>query len=601
MSLKFATNLFLGKYQGGSGSSSQVALLSITTAPSGSFAVGSKYYNSSTKKIVTAVTEDTWTGATSADPVFNTIYTFNSGYYIWDGDNLVTTDLDTIVRGVEVDGVSVVDRDKIAQIPKASASILGVVKIGNGINSSEDGTISVSVESVPNVIYFSPAAAGTGDGSSWANAKAFSQAAYDAMTAGYTALLLKGTYTLSATFTTAAGKDIIGGFTGLELMREKPHLVRNGSYADDLIDLNPAATVFVPSGFIQGMIANSNITGLVFKGFQTDVDGIALKNNGQIVRDCLAISISRLPAYGSLSVFYSENYDSRFINCVVSFCSSGLINCFKGEGGFIGCRAANIIVPNVGNTNIPGVGFFVLGYYSFLTNCIAENIKNLNNVMSANGGAGFYCPSTTYLRNCKAINCTTGGSGAGFLSGGDTQLFDCEAIGCIASGAENRGGGFTGGHLTRCVARDCAVFGTSNNFGGGFAEATLTDCVAINCYAPSQPAAGWNMYTPLSGVTEINCYAKRTTVSDLISGTPSLYFAYANNDYVFGTIDSLGVTNVENSVYETTITFISSASWTGITLPAGTKYIGTDPTTLVSEKTYRCVIKNSIIEIKEII
>lgn len=79
--------------QDGGGSPTQVALLSITTAPSGSFAVGSKYYNSSTKKIVTAVTADTWVGATSADPVFNVIYTYDSGYYIWDGDTLESTDL----------------------------------------------------------------------------------------------------------------------------------------------------------------------------------------------------------------------------------------------------------------------------------------------------------------------------------------------------------------------------------------------------------------------------------------------------------------------------------------------------------------------------
>lgn len=94
--LKKQNTLYLGfarECSGGSGSTEQVALLSITTAPSGSFAVGSKYYNSSTKKIVTAVTADTWTGATLADPVFNTIYTFNSGYYIWDGNSLEETDL----------------------------------------------------------------------------------------------------------------------------------------------------------------------------------------------------------------------------------------------------------------------------------------------------------------------------------------------------------------------------------------------------------------------------------------------------------------------------------------------------------------------------
>ena len=97
--LKKQKTLYLGlarEYSGGGGGgggTEQVALLSITTAPSGSFAVGSKYYNSSTKKILTAVTADTWTGATSADPVFNTIYTFDSGYYIWDGNSLESTDL----------------------------------------------------------------------------------------------------------------------------------------------------------------------------------------------------------------------------------------------------------------------------------------------------------------------------------------------------------------------------------------------------------------------------------------------------------------------------------------------------------------------------
>lgn len=84
--------LFLGGGNGG-GSSEQVALLSITTAPASPFAVGSKYYNSTDKKIYTAITANTWTGATSADPVFNTIYTFDGEYYIWDGDSLESTDL----------------------------------------------------------------------------------------------------------------------------------------------------------------------------------------------------------------------------------------------------------------------------------------------------------------------------------------------------------------------------------------------------------------------------------------------------------------------------------------------------------------------------
>lgn len=82
----------------GSGGAKQSTLLSITTAPSGSFEKGSQYYNSNTRLIYTAVEDNTWTDAKTSDPEFGTIYVCdNSGtteYYIWDGDNLITTDLE---------------------------------------------------------------------------------------------------------------------------------------------------------------------------------------------------------------------------------------------------------------------------------------------------------------------------------------------------------------------------------------------------------------------------------------------------------------------------------------------------------------------------
>jgi len=43
---------------------------------------------------MTSITANTWTGATVSDPVFFTIYTFGGGYYQWDGDNLVETDVE---------------------------------------------------------------------------------------------------------------------------------------------------------------------------------------------------------------------------------------------------------------------------------------------------------------------------------------------------------------------------------------------------------------------------------------------------------------------------------------------------------------------------
>lgn len=82
---------------GGGGSSTQVQLLSITTAPTGSFAKGSKYYNATDKLIYTATEDNVW-GTTGEVPAFGTIYVYdNNGtteYYQWDGDNLIETDLE---------------------------------------------------------------------------------------------------------------------------------------------------------------------------------------------------------------------------------------------------------------------------------------------------------------------------------------------------------------------------------------------------------------------------------------------------------------------------------------------------------------------------
>lgn len=76
------------------GATTNVTLLSITTAPSGTFEIGSQYYNSTDKLIYTAVQANTWTDATTEQPKFGAIYSYNSLYYIWDGDNLVESDLE---------------------------------------------------------------------------------------------------------------------------------------------------------------------------------------------------------------------------------------------------------------------------------------------------------------------------------------------------------------------------------------------------------------------------------------------------------------------------------------------------------------------------
>lgn len=97
MSLVYNTNISKTEYLvdlENNGKAKQTALLSMSsTAPSGTFQKGSQYFNSTDKKIYTAVEDNVW-GTTGKDPNFGIIYQCNNEYYVWDGDNLITTDLE---------------------------------------------------------------------------------------------------------------------------------------------------------------------------------------------------------------------------------------------------------------------------------------------------------------------------------------------------------------------------------------------------------------------------------------------------------------------------------------------------------------------------
>ena len=97
MSLQLETTIYLGKAvpgDGNSGTHTEVALLSITTAPAAPFVKDSKYYNSTEKKIYTAIEDNTWTNATVTDPVFGAYYTYSGKTYTWDGDSLEIFELE---------------------------------------------------------------------------------------------------------------------------------------------------------------------------------------------------------------------------------------------------------------------------------------------------------------------------------------------------------------------------------------------------------------------------------------------------------------------------------------------------------------------------
>lgn len=92
----------VGSSGGGGGEVKEVALLSITTAPTGEFAKGSKYYNVTDKKIYTAVVADSWDGATVEVPQFATYYIYNNTTYVWDGNSLEEYDLENFVKKTDI-------------------------------------------------------------------------------------------------------------------------------------------------------------------------------------------------------------------------------------------------------------------------------------------------------------------------------------------------------------------------------------------------------------------------------------------------------------------------------------------------------------------
>lgn len=140
-----STPVFGGSKGGGGGATKQVTLLSITTAPSGTFEKGSQYFNSSVKLIYTAVENDTWTGATTSTPEFGVIYIFdNQGttkYYQWDGDNLVKIggNLTKKVYTISANNTSTLD------VSSDFTKIVDVLKNGVELAITDDYTISNGV------------------------------------------------------------------------------------------------------------------------------------------------------------------------------------------------------------------------------------------------------------------------------------------------------------------------------------------------------------------------------------------------------------------------------------------------------------------------
>lgn len=350
---------------------------------------------------------------------------------------------------------------------------------------------SADVGSLENVMYFAPTGAGTEDGSSWENAKAFTQENYDAMTAGYTALLLKGTYSITSTIVTVAGKDIYGGFIGSGLTTEDS-IVYPGAVpgSDGTSGFSVNSTVFDCAGNCTGFEVHNRIENVVvYRGKGT------IWSTG-----------------GGFNVIGATCIKCKAVNCFVESAGGGfyITDDNAAISSVIDCEAINCKVQAQLNQWVgQGAGFSLAGWYSNqVINCKAKGCY-----ITYGHGAGFYTDAQGYLEGCLAEDCYVEGggySGGGFYVGrlnvGNVVAVNCTAKRCKTETGESYGGGFAGDNsITGCTAIECST----GKYGGGFyCSKTLVDCKAIQCTAGN---SGGGFAVPagavLTGCTSIDCVA----------------------------------------------------------------------------------------------
>ncbi len=407
-----------------------------------------------------------------------------------------------------------------------------------------------NVKAFENIMYFSPAGSGMQDGSSWENAKAFTQSNYNDMADNTAAFLLYGTYTFSETLTLAYErvKPIFGGFTGRGFEKEQCRVKTTDNIrgAGGTTTFNSFATIF--TGANVG-INSTYINNVVIYKF-------AIKDcaPGGTIVNCVITNAPKSRA--DHTVLYNNCY---FLNCFDSLDYGGAIE-VNGNG--------------------------------IIANSVFENCE-----CSANAGGGAAITSGGKAYNCRAINCVYTGSGCNVYGGGGFaavnggEIYNCIAEYC--SSIKIAGGIYKSGTFGDVVNNCSAIGCTAVEAGGGFNGDTV-NCKAISCYAPIDP----DVTAGTALTTSIGCFDKRPQISDSSSTTPAID-VIKNTDYYFATaLDSLTINSINTSQYKSTIYFATSASFTTFSYPGGQKFIGSN--SVVASKSYKIEVENGIMQIFEV-
>lgn len=565
--LKKQKTLYLGLARecSGGGSASQVALLSITTAPSGSFAVGSKYYNSSTKKIVTAVTADTWTGATSADPVLQTIYTYDGGYYIWDGDSLESTDLNLYEKVAnKTDSPTETSPTKYPS-SKALSDGLGSVVIPNASNT---------VKGINQIATDTEVVVGT-DEVKTINAKQLKDRGAEFEITDFE--LKENVLSSTAKYVTKNSKFFI--YSNGDVSADGKTILKSNTIVPNIINMVASENYLVvnraeqPGLYVYSIGADGTLTQVRVYG-----DGYSLGYS------------TGKPASG--------RYKMSFENGI--FCLAGD---FQGVYGFAYLAEEDIVEGEI-TPNLVGTWDFQIGYvqgqWCLVYDDSGVKLKkavNIADVLSATaislGTAGNNILTLDDIDNKLVVltseNYTTNRIVQVNLT---TEAVSIDAISITGDLSYNTklkksNGKYYLINEPRGYWESTTIIGFTGTATGSGTDISVKETTAV--IAQNSVDILW--------AGEVKIPILKSEVTDLVTTAITIAKVAKNTVYKYGTIDSLTIAAVEVSNRKSIIYFSTSASFTTFTAPTGQAFVGSS--SVVAKKNYKIEIENGIMEVKE--
>ena len=371
----------------------------------------------------------------------------------------------------------ITEGNTLATLADNTLSLTGVgtveitaTQAGNANYAAATQTQTITVEvAVPTIRRVTTTGAGTGDGSSWANAMMLQAALRASTTAGDQVWIAEGTYKphaddRAATFSISTGVLVYGGFAGTE--------------ADDFDPANNLRTG--SETILSGDLSGDDIERPAAGSDQTAYDASRDDNSHTVVTVSGAdLTLDGLTISGGERGTEEDNFGNT------KYYGAGLYGGFR-----TGVLTLQNIILRSNNAEHEGGGAY------FKSTVSVTNATFTNNTATEDGGGAYFKSITTITGSTFSNNRTSDGSGGGAYFGSvniigpnissvatvTNSTFTNNSVSDVRA---NGGGGayFDGSAtVTGCTFSNNTVTGTFTSGGGAYFDddATVVNCVFAN-------------------------------------------------------------------------------------------------------------------------